>query len=110
MDVFISAVQRTGDLAGVFEYDDSDAVATAYFYLYRTQDKNSGEILGAVHIRSGPWNIREEDIGVRWDMDERRVGLFIFGTLWAVFDADTCQGYGGGYGKNSQPEIPWDEA
>ncbi|ESX92449.1 hypothetical protein [Mesorhizobium sp. LNJC405B00] len=109
MDIFDSAIRGKGDLAGVFEYDDTEgpANATAYFYLYEAHDEVVGRIIGAIHIRSGAWAITEADIAVQWDKDERRVGLFVFGTLSAAFDAATGAKYGGGYGKDFQREIPW---
>lgn len=109
MDVFESAIRAKGDLAGVFEYDEAEdrQSATAYFYLCRIQDAEVGPITGVIHIRSGPWAITEADIVVRWDKDERRVGLFLFGTLWAAFDSATGKKHGGGYGKDIQPDIPW---
>ncbi|ESZ74423.1 hypothetical protein [Mesorhizobium sp. L103C105A0] len=109
MDIFDSAIRRKGDLAGVFEHDDTEgpANATAYFYLYEAHDEVVGRIIGAIHIRSGAWAITEADIAVQWDNDERRVGLFIFGTLSAAFDAATGAKYGGGYGMDFQREIPW---
>lgn len=42
-----------------------------------------------------------------WDREEQRVGLFIFGTLSAAFDAATGAKYGGGYGKDLNADIPW---
>jgi hypothetical protein len=34
------------------------------------------------------------------------VGLFIRLQLWAVFDAETREPYGGDYRPNAQPTIP----
>lgn len=106
IDVFDSAIRTKGDLAGVFEYDEAgdSQNATAYFYLYQNP---AGPVIDAIHIRSGPWTITEADISVRWDKDERRVGLFIFDALWAAFDTATGMKYGGGYGRDLQPDIPW---
>ncbi|MER8515861.1 hypothetical protein NKH47_23330 [Mesorhizobium sp. M1060] len=44
MDIFDSAIRRKGDLAGVFEHDDTEgpANATAYFYLYEAHDEVVG--------------------------------------------------------------------
>ncbi|ESW83199.1 hypothetical protein NKL07_20410 [Mesorhizobium sp. C280B] len=109
MDVFDSAIRTKRDLAGVFEYDEAGdpKSATAYFYLCRIEDGRVGPVVGAIHVRSGDWAITEADILVRWDKDERRVGLFIFGALWASFDTVTGARHGGGYGKDFQPDIPW---
>jgi hypothetical protein len=109
MDLFDSAMRAKGDLAGALEYDEADdpTNATAYFYLYRIEDGRVGSVIDAIHIRSGDWAIAEADISVRWDKDERRVGLFIFGALWATFDTAMGTKHGGGYGKDFQPDIPW---
>ena len=105
MDVFDSAVRTKGDLAGVFEYEEEDGPqnAAAYFYLYEPE----GSIIGAIHIRSGAWSISEADIAVKWDRNERRVGLFVFGTLTAAFDVETGVRYGGRHGVDFNAEIPW---
>ena len=112
MSVFDSAVRSAGDLAGCFEYDDTDGVesATAYFYLYQVDSNGkTGRILAYMHVRSGAWTITENDVGVRWDRNERSVGLFISGTLWAVFDSVT-QKQAGGCGRDPQPNLHWDES
>lgn len=64
MDVFDSAIRARGDLAGVFEYDETgnQQNATAYFYLYQNP---AGPVIDAIHILSGPWAITEADISVR---------------------------------------------
>lgn len=109
MDIFDSAVRTRGDLAGVFEYEEmaEPQNASAYFYLYRKEAETVGSVLGAIHIRSGPWPITEADIAVKWNDNEQRVGLFVFGALVAVFDVATGAQYGGQYGKDFHPEIPW---
>ena len=56
---------------------------------------------------SGQWAITEADIAVKWDSREQRVGLFVFGTLVAAFDAATGAKYGGDYGKDFNAEVPW---
>ncbi|UVC14018.1 hypothetical protein [Mesorhizobium onobrychidis] len=110
MGAFDSAIRTTGDLAGVFEYDEVEdrLSATAYFYLVQIENGQAGLVINSMHIRSGAWAIDEADIAVKWDRDEQCVGLFIFGELWAAFDTATGKKYGGGYGKDIQPNIPWD--
>jgi len=109
VDVFDSLIRAQGDLAGVFEYDEADGSqnATAYFYLCRIQGEKVGPVIDTIHIRSGAWAITDTDVAVRWDRDERRVGLFIFGTLSAAFDVGTGAKYGGQYGKDFNASIPW---
>ncbi|MBZ9767335.1 hypothetical protein LB526_11245 [Mesorhizobium sp. CA6] len=105
MDVFDSAVRTKGDLAGVFEYKEEDGPQsdTAYFYLYEPD----GSIISAIHVRSGVWSITEADIAVKWDRDERHVGLFVFGVLTAAFDTETGARYGGRHGQDFNVEVPW---
>ncbi|TPK74859.1 hypothetical protein FJ930_07665 [Mesorhizobium sp. B2-4-15] len=109
MDIFDSSMRRKGDLAGVFEYDEAGGPqnATAYFYLSEIEGQAVGPIVGVIHIRSGAWAITEADVAVRWDRDEQRVGLFVFGVLTAAFDAATGAKYGGGHGKDFNALIPW---
>ncbi|WP_245442598.1 hypothetical protein [Mesorhizobium hawassense] len=66
-----------------------------------------GSIVGAIHVRSGAWSITEADIAVKWDKDEQRVGLFVFGVLTAAFDAETGARCGGRHGEDFNAEIPW---
>ncbi|RVD55898.1 hypothetical protein EN828_22805 [Mesorhizobium sp. M2D.F.Ca.ET.185.01.1.1] len=109
MDIFDSAVRTKGDLAGVFEYEESGGPrsATAYFYLHRLEGDPTGSVLGAIYVRSGQWAITEADVAIEWDSGEQRVGLFVFGVLVAAFDAATGVKYGGQYGKDFNAEIPW---
>ncbi|MET3590906.1 MULTISPECIES: hypothetical protein [Mesorhizobium] len=108
MEIFDSAIRTKGNLAGVFEYEDTGPQeATAHFYLYRAEGETAGSILDVIHVRSGHWAITEADVAVRWDGSEQRVGLFVFGTLVAALDAAAGTKYGGGYGKDFNAEIPW---
>ncbi|CCV06100.1 conserved hypothetical protein [Mesorhizobium metallidurans STM 2683] len=109
MDIFDGAVRTEGDLAGVFEYEEADGPenATAYFYLCEVRGETVGPIIGAIHIQSGAWSITKADLAVRWDKDEQRVGLFIFGMPSAAFDVTTGAKYGGRYGKDFNAVIPW---
>lgn len=109
MDILDSAVRTEGDLAGVFEYEETDGPqsATAYFYLCEMYGDSAGLIVGAIRIESGAWSIADKDITVKWDKDERRVGLFVFGVLTAAFDTETGARYGGRHGEDFNAEIPW---
>ncbi|WP_296736342.1 hypothetical protein [Mesorhizobium sp.] len=109
MDIFDSAIRAKGDLAGVFEYEEDHEPqnATAYFYLCEVKGETVGPIVGIIHVRSGAWSIADTDVVVRWDKDEQRVGLFIFGRLSAAFDVATGAKYGGRYGKDFNAAIPW---
>ncbi|AZO70551.1 MAG: hypothetical protein E5V92_07805 [Mesorhizobium sp.] len=109
MDIFDSAVCTKGDIAGVFEHEEADGPqnATACFCLHQTECNQAGTVLGAIHVRPGQWAITEADVAVRWDSDEQRVGLFVFGALVAAFDATTGAKYGAEYGKDFNAEITW---
>ena len=101
-DMFDSSVRTAGDKAGVFEYDGE----TAYFYLYDTRNENARKVTAAIPVLAGASDFEEKDIAIRWDSAERRVGLFIHGQLWAVFDDKTGMKYGGHYRAHVRPEMP----
>jgi hypothetical protein len=106
-DTFESAVRSGGDLAGVFEYDGD----TGYFYLYSTPHSAAGQkVLGSIYIISGTPDFSEEDLHIRWDRNERRVGLFIRGELWAVFDSEDRSKLGGNYRPGILSQITPDTA
>jgi hypothetical protein len=100
--IFDSAVRSTDDKAGVFEYDGE----TAYFYLYETKSNVGHKIVGTIHIMTGMSDFEQEDVAIHWDGTETKVGLFIRGQLWAVFDVKTDMKYGGDYRVSTQPGIP----
>lgn len=106
MDIFDSRARSPGDLAGVFEYDGQ----TGYFYLYARGGDAGERILDAIHVVSGGADFEGSDVSVRWDASEDKVGLFIRGTLWAVFDTRQRQKHGGGYGAGIAPSLPPDLA
>jgi hypothetical protein len=109
VDLLENAVRARGDLAGVFEYDDTGdpRSSTAYFYLYRIDRREGERIVDAIHISSGALAINAADIAVRWDRDERRVGLFILGKLQAAFDAATGKKYCGESLEDCPSDISW---
>ena len=100
-DIFDSAVRSAGDLAGVFEYDGE----TAYFYLYQTAAEGD-TVLDAIHLFSGRSHFSADDLAIRWDVREDKVGLFIRGELWAVFDAATRSKFGGEYIPGAASPLP----
>ena len=101
-DIFESVVRSSGDLAGVFEFDGE----TSYFYLYELHGSNSNKVLDAIRITASVPDFTESDIAIRWDIDERIVGLLIKGVLWAVFDSDTRAKYGGNYRSSAPSSVP----
>jgi hypothetical protein len=105
-DVFLSAVRQNGDLAGVFEYDGD----TAYFYLFDVLHGEGKRILAAIHVLTGQLQMDASDILIRWDDSEERVGLFLAGRLWAIFNCVTGEKFGGDFRANGNPDIPLTEA
>ncbi|WP_437294750.1 DUF2251 domain-containing protein [Sorangium sp. So ce426] len=101
-EIFDSAVRPAGDLAGVFEYDGD----TGYFYLYATGEGTGQKVLDAIHVLSGMPDFGETDISIRWDSEEQKVGLFIKGILWAVYDCARRAKYGGAYKSGGKPSLP----
>lgn len=100
-DLFESSIRSSGDLAGVFEYDGD----TGYFYLCATDSSSGNRVLDAIHIVSGSLDFGQDDISVRWDRNEQRAGLFIRGTLWAVFDSMDRSKLGGDYRASTGSQV-----
>lgn len=104
-DIFDSSIRSAGDLAGVFEYDGE----TGCFYLYETKGDEGRKVVGSIHVLSGEPDFAEADVSVRWEPAENKVGLFIRGVLWAVFDSHRMK-YGGNYKAGSSPSVPSETA
>ena len=105
-DIFDSVVRSTGDLAGVLESDEE----TTYFYLYEIGLDGSNKILGAIRVASETLNLQQSDLSIRWDANEQKVGLFVKGVLWAVFDHGSKAKFGGDYGPEASPNVPQEAA
>ena len=101
-EVFDSAVRSAGDLAGVYEYDGD----TGYFYLYDTRSEDTRKVIAAISVLAGRSGFEKEDVAIRWDSTEGKVGLFICEQLWAAFDTETGAKYGGNYRAHGNPEMP----
>jgi hypothetical protein len=89
-EIFESEIRSAGDLGAVFEYDGE----TSYFYLYATENPGPKKILAHIHIRSGKAGFTQQDVAVRWNHRETRVGLFLRERLRAVFDVESGEKYG----------------
>jgi hypothetical protein len=100
-EIFESCIRRAGDLGGVFECDEE----TGYFYLFDIARDEARRVVDAIRVLAGRPDFTQRDISVRWDRQETRVGLFIRGVLWAVFDTAGSK-YGGEYNPNARPVIP----
>lgn len=101
-EMFDSSVRSAGDLAGVFEYEDG----SGHFYLYRTDGAANTKIVGAIQMLIEAPDFDQDDVSIRWDNQEGKVGLFIQGCLWAVFDGATGAAYGGSYRPGDTPRLP----
>lgn len=99
-EMFVSAVRSSEDLAGVFEHDGD----TGYFYLYDQSRPVSQRVKCAIHILSGRPDFTENDVKVCWSSDEKIVGLFVRGRLWAAFRG--TEKYGGDYRTEGRADIP----
>lgn len=99
-ELFESRVRSSGDLAGVFEYDGE----TSYFYLYRTGSQGN-KVLDSIHVASEPPDFVVSDLEIRWAKGEAKVGLFIKGDLWAVFDTEKRSKHGGDYRSKTRPIL-----
>jgi hypothetical protein len=104
-ELFHSAIRSKGDLAGVFEYDG----VAGYFYLYDLNQEEGSRVVGSIRILSADTDLVDEDVSVRWDTCEERVGLFLRGTQWAVFNAIAGTKHGGDFDIHMQPDIPREE-
>ena len=100
-EIFDSCVRSKGDLAGVFEYDGE----TGYFYLCRAKGNAVEAILDSIHVVSGQPSFGEMDVLIRWDRQHEKVGLFIRGELWAVFDPTNRKSYGRAATGGATPAI-----
>jgi hypothetical protein len=101
-EIFVDQTRTSGDLAGVFEFDGE----TSYFYLYRTGEFQGQKILESIRICAREPDFTEEDVSVRWDAHEEKVGLYIRESLWAVFDTVNHASFGGNYETNGKPILP----
>ena len=101
-EIFDSATRSAGDLAGVFEYD----AEVGYFYLYETEAEDGRRILDHISVLSGAPDFDQQDVSIRWNAKEDKVGLFIRSQLWAVLDSAKRSKYGGHYRPGTSPLIP----
>jgi hypothetical protein len=105
-EILKNATRVSGDYSGVFEYDGK----TSYFYLYTHNEVTGHKVIDAIHIFSGTIDFVESDICVQWQQHDKRVGLFLEGVLWAVFNLTTGNKYGGDYSDMMHPQVPLNES
>jgi hypothetical protein len=101
-ELFESEVRSAGDVAGVFELDGE----AGYFYLFEMSRDFGQRVVAAIPVLNGEPDFEQKDIAIRWDEDERRVGLLIRDQLWAAFDVQSKASYGGNYTRGATPRVP----
>jgi hypothetical protein len=105
-DLFIESMRPEGDFAGVFEYDGE----IGYFYLYRLPGENGdGKIDGSIEIVKGKLTFEPNELEVRWSAEQDRVGLFIRGEVWALFNVKSGAAYGQPHTKTLASNVPKDQ-
>ena len=104
-EIFDSAVRSAGDRAGVFEYDGE----TGYFYLYECDAAMGRKVVDSLQVLTSEPDFTQEEVEVRWDLEEKKVGLFIREVLWAVFNVHHGTKCGGRYASKLAPTIPREE-
>jgi len=90
MDLLESSTRTSGDYSGVFEYDGE----TSFFYLYGQNEEAEHKIVDSIHIFSGEADSIISDVCVQWQEPDERVGLFLNGVLWAVYNLTTGKNLG----------------
>lgn len=101
-EIFESSVRSAKDFAGVFECDGE----SSYFYLYDLRKDEGGKVIGAIRVTTSFPGVEQDDIVVCWSRCEEFVGLFVKGTLCAVFDARNRQNFGGHCSQGNLSAIP----
>jgi hypothetical protein len=105
-DLFIESMRPEGDFAGVFEYDGQ----VGYFYLYRLPSSGEGgKIDGSIEIVKGNLTFEPDQLELRWSAEQDRVGLFIEGEIWALFNVKSGAAYGQEHAKTLASNVPKDQ-
>ncbi len=95
IDGYDSLLRKSGDLAGIFEYDGR----TGFLYLYNDKKKDGNKIIGYIKVIEGKTDIEMSEISILWDINDEKVGLKIRGKLCAFFDCVEMKTYGGIYNE-----------
>ena len=99
MDLFLTGGRPDGDLAGVLEADDE----SGYFYLYAATPSGEHQVVGSIHLWSGPTEMKAERFAIAWSADGALVALLIDASPWAVFDVQSGRSYGGDFREWAEP-------
>ena len=100
--MFKSSVRSKGDLAGVFECDSE----ACYFYLYDQTRPKEHMIVDHIRISERGPDFQQNEIFIRWDESEKKVGLLIRGQVWAIFDTEAKKKHGGTYVPEGRSPVP----
>lgn len=85
IDIYESATDETGRFGAVFERDDE----TAYFYLLDMRKQEGDRIVSAFNAKAVTELPADTPVSIRWNSSGAAVGLFVSGTLSAIFDLRT---------------------
>lgn len=100
-EIFESAVRTSGDLAGIFEYDDEGG----YFYLFDLTKNNGSQARGVIFVTPKNTDFQPSDVSVSWNEAQDIVGLYVHHDLWAAFDQQGRK-YGGIDETQKTPSVP----
>jgi hypothetical protein len=101
-EMFDSNCRSEGDLAGVFEFADG----VGYFYLYDHKRPDGEKVVDSILILRDDPDFRNDEVKVRWNRLQNKVGLSIRGAIWALFDIATGEKYGGNYRARTTASLP----
>ncbi|MCB5946117.1 DUF2251 domain-containing protein [Acidocella sp. KAb 2-4] len=86
IDVYESAIDEVGRFGAAFERDDE----TAYFYLLDMRKQDGMQIISTFNAKAVTELPAGTPVSVRWSSSAAAVGLFVGGTLLAIFDLRTA--------------------
>lgn len=101
-DVFVSSDSHSSDYSGVFEHDGD----VGYFYLCRTAVGGESKIIESLCVMRGVQGLVESDFTVKWDRTGAKVGLFIRGVLWSLYDVTAKTKHGGLFAHGQRSTVP----
>src|SRR5260370_42697815 len=64
------------------------------------------KVVDCLQVLTSEPDFTQEEVEVRWDLEEKKVGLFIREVLWAVFNVHHGTKCGGRYASKLAPTIP----
>lgn len=104
-DYLLDKFRTKGDMAGVLEFDGE----TGYFYLVAVSHRGNQKIIDHLQVFSRNSYAERSELQIEWNDSQEKVGLFIGGELWALFDTVSRKKSGGNFTRESDPAVPLDE-